>query len=128
MMESMIKRDVNLLEFELVKELKNSETTQVKICRHKPTGKEVVLKLYNKDIVMSTGMLDSVMAERDILRLISGIQVQDLMFSGQKLNTPKLEFPTCLNRLITTTKDSESICLILERAQGIDLVEFIKLL
>jgi hypothetical protein len=84
-MESVIKRDCDLLEFELVKELKNSETTQVKIAIHKPSGKEVVLKLYNKDVVMSSGMLDSVIAERDILRLVSGIQVQD-KFSGQKSN------------------------------------------
>lgn len=37
------------------------------------------------------------------------------------------DFPASLNRLLTTTKDAESICLVLERAPGIDLVEFNKL-
>ena len=37
-------------------------------------------------------------------------------------------FPIQLNRLVTTTKNENSICLILEKAPGIDLVTFNKLL
>jgi hypothetical protein len=37
-------------------------------------------------------------------------------------------FPKMLNRLVTTTKDDKIVCLVLERARGIDLVQFNKLL
>lgn len=36
-------------------------------------------------------------------------------------------FPRCLNRLVQTTKSEKQICLVLERATGIDLVTFNKL-
>lgn len=37
-------------------------------------------------------------------------------------------FPLTLNRLVTTTKDDENLCLVMEVAKGIDLVQLIKLL
>jgi serine/threonine protein kinase len=120
-----------MTEFEDLKELKRGDDgTQVKIVRHMPSGKECVLKLYDKEFVMGTGMIERVIAERDILREISGIQVQSMFSSAEKEDTPKptKSFHKSLNRLITTTKDQNSICLVLERAPGIDLVEFIKLL
>ena len=67
-------------------------------------------------------MVERVMSERDILRLISGIHVEskDPFKQPQKVVTQS--FPSCLNKLLTTTSDDENVYLVLERAQGIDLV------
>jgi len=71
-------------------------------------------------------LVDNIIGERDILRLISGISVQDI-FSQQPALSKTKEFPRCLNRLVQTTKSDEQICLVLERAAGIDLVTFNRL-
>lgn len=123
----LMNRDVPLTEFQTVKLLKQNDDTCVSIVRHTPTGSEMVIKAYNREKVMETSMIERVLAERDILRMVSGIQVQDKILGGMSQISLK-GFPRCLNRLVTTTKDDDSICLVLERAQGIDLVEFIKLL
>ena len=39
-----------------------------------------------------------------------------------------VNFPQSLNRLVTTTKDENSLCLVLARAKRIDLVTYMKLL
>ena len=74
---------------------------------------------------MISGKIESVLAERDILRLISGIQVKDLF--NQKTHEI-IDFPTVLNRLVTTTKDDTVVCLVMELARGLDLVQFNRLL
>lgn len=74
----MIARDVPLEEFATVKYLKQSEDTIVSVVKHLKSDKEYVIKAYNKEIVMKGNMIDSVIAERDILRLISGIQVEQM--------------------------------------------------
>lgn len=60
--------------------------------------------------------IESLMNERDIMRMISG-QPTD-----KHAPTPHGTFPLTLNRLITTTKDQEHLCLVVEEARGIDLV------
>lgn len=69
----MIARDISLEEFATVKYLKQSEDTIVSVVKHLKTDKEYVIKAYNKEIVMKGNMIDSVLSERDILRMISGI-------------------------------------------------------
>ena len=49
------------------------------------------------------------------------------MFNQESKESDRV-FPRQLNRLATTTKSGEQICLVLERAPGIDLVTFNKLL
>ena len=60
-------------EFETIKLLKSKEESSVSIVLHKPTQKQYVLKAYNKEMVSDKGLTDNILAERDILRLISGI-------------------------------------------------------
>jgi serine/threonine protein kinase len=73
-----------------------------------------VLKSYDREHVMSDGAkMEHIMNERDVLKRIAN---------------PDEHFPLTLNRLVTTTKDDDSLCLVLEHANGIDLVQLIKLL
>ena len=110
-------KDVPPKEFELKKMLKRSVDTEVSIVLHKPTGKECVLKAYKREEAFKTGMVERVMSERDILRLISGIHVEskDPFKQPQKVVTQS-SFPSCLNKLLTTTSNEENVYLVLERA------------
>lgn len=112
-----MQKDLSPKEFSLVKWLKRSVDTEVSIVTHTPTGKVCVLKAYKRDEVFKTGMVDRVMSERDILRLISGIQVESKDPFSQKVEAAKVQkFPDCLNKLLTTTSDDEHVYLVLERA------------
>jgi len=70
--------------------------------------------------------IDQVLNESNILKLISGI-AQSGPFAQQPAGSPS-SFPQSLNRLVTTTKDDNSLCLVLQRARQIDFVTFMKLL
>lgn len=124
-MVSSIPRDTPLTDFETIKMLKQSPCTTVYAARHAPSNRKVVIKAYSKEQVQESGMIDRVLAERDILRLVSNISAESLF---SKSAAPSKQFPRCLNRLVTTTKDEDHICLILEMAEGIDLVQVLKLL
>jgi hypothetical protein len=63
-----LKRDVPLSEFETVKVLKNKEESSVSVVMHKPSKNQYVMKAYNREIVAEKGLIDSILAERDILR------------------------------------------------------------
>lgn len=69
----MLKRDIPLSEFDTVKILKQTDETSVSLVVHKTTKKEYVIKAYNKEKVSEKGQVDSILAERDIMRLIAGI-------------------------------------------------------
>ena len=60
--------------------------------------------------------------------MISGIQQQGPFAEKLSAQQAAVSFPVSLNRLVTTTKDENCLCLVLEQAQGIDLFTFIKLL
>jgi len=68
---------VPLDEFEEIKLLKQTADTKVSIAKHGPTAREVVIKAYNKEMVNASNMIERIFAERDVLRLVSGIQIQD---------------------------------------------------
>jgi serine/threonine protein kinase len=123
-----MERDIPIYQFHQVKVLKQSPETVVSVVVHKQTNKEYVLKAYSRTEVTKTEMAQRVLAERDILRLVSGIEVDSIFDSLKPKEAQKTKFPRCLNKLATTTKDEDWLYLVLERAKGIDLVEFIKLL
>ena len=57
--------------------------------------------------------------------MISGMAIER-MFQAPQASIVK--FPVTLNRLTTTTRGDNQLCLVLEPARGIDLVQLIKLL
>ena len=69
----MLKRDIPLSEFNTVKILKQKDETCVSLVVLKTTQKEYVIKAYNKEKVNEKGQVESILAERDIMRLIAGI-------------------------------------------------------
>lgn len=65
-----------------------------------------VLKSFNREkILEKEGRIDEVVNERDLLKAISYHN---------------------LNRLVTTTKDEQWLCLVLDLAEGVDLVALLK--
>ena len=86
-----------------------------------------MLKTYDREKVMQNGArINQVLNEANILKLIAGIP-QSGPFADPAA-AQQHNFPLSLNRLATTTKDANSLCLVLTRAKQIDLVTFMKLL
>lgn len=67
------------------------------------------------------------MNEANILKLIAGIPQSGPFVSATQAQE-MVSFPNTLNKLVTTTKDDNSLCLVLARAKRIDLVTYMKLL
>jgi len=94
--------------------LKQGGDSRVDLVRHIESGTQFVLKSYDRDKVMQNGSrIDQVMNEASILKLIAGIP-QSGPFAAQQ--TSSVQFPSSLNRLVTTTKDDQTLCLVLQRA------------
>lgn len=78
--------------------------TTVELVEHQ--GKKYVLKTFDKQKVMeSESRSEEIVNERDLLK--------------------QIDFPL-INKLVTTTKDEAKLCLILELAKGVDLVNLLR--
>ena len=119
-------KDIPIASFQPLRELKQGNDCRVDLVRHTESGAQYVLKTYDREKVLQNGSrIDQVMNEANILKLIAGIQ-QSGPFAQQPAST--VSFPRSLNRLVTTTKDDQSLCLVLQRAHKLDFVTFMKLL
>ena len=122
-------KDCPLTDFTPIKVCKQASDSRVDLVKHKPSGNKYILKTFDKEKVMTNGSrIDQVLNESNILKLIAGIPQTGPFAEKMTPEEAAFKWPVSLNRLVTTTKDDNSLCLVLEQAQGIDLITFIKLL
>lgn len=99
------------------------------LVQHIETGVQYVLKTYDREKVMQNGSrIEQVLNEANILKLIAGIPQSGPFAEPSSTAAQTYSFPQSLNRLATTTKDANSLCLVLNRAKQIDFVTYMKLL
>jgi len=99
-----IPRDTPLSEFKQIRVIKEKPDTMVSLVDYK--GRKCILKAFQKQKIMDDeSKKNEVLNERDLLK--------------------KLSHPF-LNKLLTTTKSDEQLCLVLDIARGIDMVQFLR--
>ena len=119
-------KDLPLTSFRPLRVLKSGEDSRVDLVQHIENGQHYVLKTYDREKVLQNGSrIDQVLNEANILKQIAGIPQSGPFASTQQ---QIISFPNTLNKLVTTTKDENSLCLVLARAKRIDLVTYMKLL
>ena len=108
-------KDCPLTDFIPIKVCKEGTDSRVDLVRHKHSGNKYILKVFDKEKVMTNGSrIDQVLGESNILKLISGIPQTGPFAEKQTAEQAAFKWPTSLNRLVTTTKDDNSLCLVLE--------------
>ena len=106
-------KDLPLNSFAPIKHIKQGNDTRVDLVKHVETGNKYILKSFDRDKVMQNGTrIDQVLNESNILKLIAGIPAQGPF--SQSSHQPETQFVSSLNRLATTTKDDDTLCLVLQ--------------
>ena len=67
-------KDCPLTDFTPIKVCKQGNDSRVDLVKHKPSGNKYILKVFDKEKVMTNGSrIDQVLNESNILKLIAGI-------------------------------------------------------